>query len=104
MNGHRQRLRDRFQEFGPDALKDHELLELLLFFSIPRRNTNPVSHALLRRFGSLSGVLAASEIDLRSVDGVGDGTALFLRLVNEVARRARLTTVAKKPLSSLGDL
>ncbi|MGI6151131.1 MAG: JAB domain-containing protein [Christensenellales bacterium] len=104
MNGHRQRLRDRFQDFGQDSLKDHELLELLLFFSIPRRNTNPIAHALLHRFGSLSGVLAASEIDLRSVDGVGENTALLIRLVNEIARRARMTTIAKKPLNNLSDL
>lgn len=103
-DGHRQRLRDRFEDFGPDSLKDHELLELLLFFSIPRRNTNPIAHELLSRFGSLSGVLAASGIDLRSVDGLGEGTALFIRLVNEIARRARMTIISKKPLNNLGDL
>lgn len=103
-DGHRQRLRDRFEDFGPDSLKDHELLELLLFFSIPRRNTNPVAHELLNRFGSLSGVLAATGIDLRAVDGVGESTALFIRLVNEIARRARMTNIAKKPLNNLGDL
>lgn len=104
MNGHRQRLRDRFHDFGPDSMKDHELLELLLFFSIPRQNTNPIAHALLQRFGSLYGTLTASEIDLCSVEGVGENTALLLRLVNEIARRARANAIVKKPLANLKDL
>jgi len=103
-DGHRQRLRDRFEQFGPDSLKDHELLELLLFFSIPRRNTNAIAHELISRFGSLSAVLAAPLNELNTVEGIGDASALFLCLVNEIARRARMTSIAKTPLNTLGEL
>ena len=102
--GHRERLRGRFEDFGPDSLNDHELLEMLLFFSIPRRDTNAIAHNLLKRFGSLSGVLAAPIAEMSSVDGVGEGTALLLKLVNELTRRARMTNIAKKPLGTLNDL
>jgi DNA repair protein RadC len=68
--GHRDRLRDRF-ELGPDALPDYELLELMLFRMMPRRDTKPIAKALIRRFGSLAEVLAANPERLIEVDGVG---------------------------------
>ncbi|MDA8164490.1 MAG: DNA repair protein RadC [Desulfobacteraceae bacterium] len=85
--GHRDRLRNRFQEEGLDSFEDHQILELLLFHAIPRGDTNPVSHRLLQRFGSLSAVLEADPLDLASVEGMGEKAALFLAMIPQVTRR-----------------
>ncbi|MBI4703578.1 MAG: DNA repair protein RadC [Deltaproteobacteria bacterium] len=85
--GHRTRLRQRFVEEGLDAFADHQVLELLLFFAIPRRDTNELAHALLRRYGSLAGVLDADPFDLAQTEGVGEAAATLLSLVPALARR-----------------
>ncbi len=79
--GHRERLKKRFQESGLDSFTDIQVLELLLFYAIPRRDTNPIAHRLLERFGSLSQVLEASVEDLKRVEGVGHEAAVFLHLI-----------------------
>lgn len=79
--GHRDRLRARFRDAGPSAVADYELLELLLFRSIPRRDTKPVAKALIRRFGSFAAVLNAPPHLLTEVEHVGDAVALDLKLV-----------------------
>ncbi len=84
--GHRKRLRERFLLGGPEALSETELLEMLLFYSIPRVDTKPLAQKLLEAFGSLDGVLAASPADLHAFASVTDGTdALFslVRYLNE---------------------
>jgi len=86
--GHRDRLRKRFSQYGPDALPDYELLELLLFRFIPRIDTKPVAKELLRKFGSLSGVFAASERDLRQVKRIGENAARDLRIVGALVSRS----------------
>lgn len=86
-DGHRKRLRDRFLEHGLDALPDHQVLELLLFHAISRKDTNPLARQLLDRFGTLSAVFDASMEDLMSVDGIGENTALLLYLITPMARR-----------------
>ena len=85
-DGHRERLRNKFIT-SPDSLEDHELLELLLFYAIPRCNTNETAHDLIDRFGSLQGVLDANFSSLVGVKDVGDKTALYLRVVSEVLSR-----------------
>jgi DNA repair protein RadC len=85
--GHRERLRRRFLAEGLDAFEDHQVLELLLFHVIPRSDTNPISHQLLRRFGSLSAVLEADPRDLATMEGVGEQAAVFLSLIPQVTRR-----------------
>ncbi len=85
--GHRARLRGQFLSGGLDALPDVNVLELLLFYTIPRRDVNPIAHALLRRFGSLSGVMEAPLEELVQVPGVSESTAAHLRLVPQAARR-----------------
>jgi DNA repair protein RadC len=85
--GHRARLRRRFTEEGLDGFEDHQVLELVLFYAIPRRDTNEIAHLLLRRFGSLSGVLEADPADLSHVEGVGDGAAALLSLLPALTRR-----------------
>lgn len=84
--GHRERLKNRFQEEGLDNFTDIQVLELLLFYSIPRKDTNPVAHALLDRFGSLSQVLEAPAEELQKVSGITENSAVLLKLVTELAR------------------
>ena len=84
--GHRERLKARFLETGLDSFTDVQALELLLFYAIPQRDTNPIAHALLDRFGSLSQVLDAQPEDLKRVPGVSDHSATLLRLVTDLAR------------------
>lgn len=84
--GHRDRLKKRFLENGLDSFTDIQVLELLLFYVIPRKDTNPIAHALLERFGSLSQTLEAPVEELKKVSGIGDETAVFLHLVPAVGR------------------
>ncbi len=84
--GHRQRLRDRFLKEGLDNFDDLYVLELLLFYCIPRVDTNPIAHRLLDEFGSLTAVLNASPEDLQRVEGMGENAAAFLSLVMQVGR------------------
>ena len=89
---------------GADSLEDHELLELLLFFSIPRRDTNALAHTLLARFGSLRAVMTAPEEELCDVAGMGESSALLLHLVGELQRRCDLVKNSRIPLDTLGRL
>ena len=82
--GHRERLRRRFEEFGGDALAPHELVELLLTFSILRRDVKPVAKTLLARFGSIAAMLDADASELRTVPGIGNVTPVLIRLVREL--------------------
>ncbi len=85
--GHRARLRRRFLDEGLDAFEDHQVLELLLFFAIPRRDTNELAHLLLRRYGSFSAVLDADPVDFAQTEGVGEAAATLLSLVPALTRR-----------------
>ena len=76
--GHRRRMYARFACYGFDGLHPHEILEIILYDAIPRRNTNPLAHRLLDEFGSLAGVLGADEAELMRVPGVGRKTAQAL--------------------------
>lgn len=86
-HGHRERLRDRFREAGPAALSDYEILELLLFRSIPRSDTKERAKALIKRFGSLAEVLGAPEHLLREVDGIAEAAAFDLKAIAAAAQR-----------------
>ena len=90
-SGHRERKRRQFRDHGIDAFADHEVLELLLYYAIPRRDTNPMAHALMDRFGSLNAVLSAPAEELARVEGVGPSAAALLKLVPQVYRRARIS-------------
>ncbi len=85
--GHRERVRERYNSNGLDGFADHEILELLLFYTNKRGDTNPVAHRLIERFGSLSAVLEAGYDDLISVDGVGDSAATLITMVPQLFRR-----------------
>lgn len=86
-HGHRARMRERLLQSGPESLADHELLEMLLYYSIPRNDTNDTAHCLIESFGSLSGVLEARIDRLVDTDGVGESSALLLKLLGEASRR-----------------
>lgn len=85
-DGHRQRLKERFENEGLDHFSAHQVLEFLLFFCIPRKDTNPVAHRLLEQFGTLSRVLEAPVSELKNVEGIGDNAALFIHFLNEFCR------------------
>lgn len=100
-HGHRDRLRTRYRENGDAALADYELLELLLFRLIPRRDTKPIAKALLDRFGNLAGVFGASPNLLQEVKGIGEAVALDLKLIATVAQRSLKSELrGKKVLGS----
>lgn len=98
--GHRDRLRSRFQEAGAEALPDYEMLELVLFRSIPRRDVKALAKTLIQRFGSFAEVVGAPIDRLREVDGVGDSVAVDLKIVEAAARRLAKGAVTRRPLLS----
>ena len=93
--GHRERMRSRFAEHGLDAFSDVEALEILLFYALPRCNTNEIAHMLLERFGSFRGVLEADASELSTVKGVGESAAVLISLVREMNRRYILSDRAE---------
>lgn len=104
--GHRQRLKNRYMDFGIENLSDHEALELLLFYAIPQKNTNDLAHTLIDRFGSLRGVLSADVDSLKSVDGIGEHSAILITLISDIYRKMRLSdnpeTEVMDSLSKIG--
>lgn len=84
--GHRQRLKDRFLREGLDNFDELYVLELLLFYCIPRKDTNPIAHALLDHFGSLTNVLEATVEELEKVPGITKNAATFLTMILQVGR------------------
>ena len=99
-DGHRQRSKRRYLALGAEGMEDHQLLELLLFYAIPRQDTNETAHRLIQRFGSLQGVLHAAPEELTSVEGVGENAAVLVRLVGDMALRARCSSLPQKVLNS----
>lgn len=98
--GHRQRLRGRFEKRGADALEDYEMLELLLFRSLPRRDTKPIAKDLLETFGTLAAVLGAETRELCGVKGVGASTALDLKIVAAASNRGLQSGLQNKTILS----
>ncbi|MBE6632761.1 MAG: DNA repair protein RadC [Ruminococcaceae bacterium] len=84
---HRQRMRERLRGCDFDHLATHELLEFLLFYAIPRSDTNKLAHGLLERFGSLRELFEASAEELTEVEGIGENSALLLKLIPAITRR-----------------
>jgi len=85
-DGHRTRMKERFRNNGMDGLNEHEVLEMLLYYCIPRRNTNEIAHALLDEFKTLQRVLNASATELEVVGGMGKNAALFVSFVRQMDR------------------
>jgi DNA repair protein RadC len=101
--GHRQRLKQRFADGGPEAMPDYELLELLLFSAIPRRDTKPVAKRLLQRFGSFAEVINAPAERLKEVQGVGDAAVMQLKLVRASALRLMQRGILQRPVLGSWD-
>ena len=98
--GHRQRLRDRFRKGGADALPDYELLELILFRALPRRDTKALAKNLIARFGSFAEVVTAPEPRLKEIEGAGDAVVTELKLVRAAALRLMRSEIMQRPALS----
>jgi DNA repair protein RadC len=94
--GHRERLRERFLDGGPDAVTEYELLELILFRAIPRRDVKPLAKALIARFGSFAEVVSAPRPRLREIDGLGDAAIAEIQIVQAAANRLARGEVKKR--------
>lgn len=94
-NGHRQRMRERIKKYGAESLEDHELLEVLLYYCIPRKNTNPIAHGLLKEFGNFYELFTADYLDISDKGEISENAALFITLTTEVAKRLNSKRVEK---------
>ncbi|MGJ0533614.1 RadC family protein [Methylocystis sp.] len=99
-HGHRQRLRDRFMDAGEAALADYEMLELLLFRAIARRDVKPLAKALITRFGSFAETVAARPERLREVEGLSEAAIVEIKLVEAAAKRLARGALQKRPVLS----
>jgi DNA repair protein RadC len=102
-DGHRDRMRARLLKAGPEALADHEMLEMVLFLALPRRDTKPLARALLERFRSFAGVIAAPVAELLAVDGMGEAAAAALKTVQAAALRLVRSELADLPILAHWD-
>lgn len=92
--GHRSRLREKYIRGGADGLETHELMELLLFYCIPRRNTNETAHAILNRFGSLEELFSADIRELQQIDYISENGAVLIKLIGELGRRRMMESTS----------
>jgi DNA repair protein RadC len=99
-HGHRERLRGRFLEAGPEAVTEYELLELILFRAIPRRDVKPLAKALIAEFGSFAEVISAPPARLREIEGLGDAAIAEIKIVQAAAGRLARGQVKKRPVLS----
>ncbi len=95
--GHRDRLRERFLA-APEALPDYEILELLLFMAIPRRDVKPIAKILIARFGNLAGVLNAGAAELTGVEGISENTAVALQTIRTAGLRLLKQEIVQRPV------
>ncbi len=102
-HGHRERLRRRVLDKGVVTLSDLEVLEYLLFGARPRGDTKPLAKTLIKRFGSLAGVLGASRQELAGVEGLGEASIAALKIVPEAARRLALEEASERPVIASWD-
>ena len=86
-DGHRERMKRRFVQAGLDGFNDHNLLEMLLFYAVPRKNTNLLAHKLIEHFGSLTAVFEADFEELKRVEGIGDNAATLIKLAPQLGKR-----------------
>ena len=96
--GHRERIRERLRTAGLGAFSEHEVLELLLTYAIPRVDVNPLAHELIATFGNLSAVLDADESELMRVKGMGKNAALLLTMMPQLMQRYQLSSLGDRPV------
>ena len=99
-HGHRERLRERFRKGGAEALADYELLELILFRAMPRRDVKPLAKALIARFGSFAEVVSARPERLAEIEGLGEAAIVEIRIVEAAARRLAKSSIERRPSMS----
>ncbi len=99
-HGHRERLRSRFRKGGAEALADYELLELILFRAMPRRDVKPIAKALIARFGSFAEVVSARPERLAEIEGLGEAAIVEIRIIEATARRLAKSSIEKRPSMS----
>lgn len=102
-SGHRSRLRMRLLKAGPEALADHEILEMMLFLALPRRDTKPIARALVAKFGSYAQAIAAPVPDLLAVEGLGEAGTAALKIVQAAALRLVRAEVIYRPVLNHWD-
>jgi DNA repair protein RadC len=93
-SGHRNRMKSKYLQGGADAFKSHELLEMLLFYCVPRKDTNELAHIIINHFGSLEAVFSASESELMKISGIKENACVLISLVRELNRRCELEKVS----------
>ncbi len=103
-SGHRERLRERFRKGGSDALPDYELLELILFRALPRRDTKPLAKSLIERFGSFAEVISANPERLKEIKGIGENVVTEIKLVHAAALRLSQGEIMQRPALSSWSL
>jgi len=101
--GHRARMRARLLAAGPEALADHEMLEMVLFLALPRRDTKPIGRALLKQFGSFGAVVAAPVPELLRIEGLGEAGAAALKTIQAAALRLAKGEVMRRPVLNNWD-
>jgi len=97
-DGHRERKRAQFLKHGADSFADHELLEVLLYSAVPRKDTNPLAHELINHFGSLQGVFTAPAEELQKIPNIGENAAVLLKLIVPLYRRAELSAMENEQI------
>ena len=101
--GHRNRMRARLLTAGPESVADHELLEMVLFLALPRRDTKPIARALLARFGSFANAVSAPLAELRGIEGLGDAGVAALKTIQAAALRLVRAEVQDRPVLNNWD-
>ncbi|MBQ8869445.1 MAG: RadC family protein [Oscillospiraceae bacterium] len=100
--GHRERMRKKYLRIGIEGFEEHEILEMLLFCCFAQKDTNELAHVLIKTFGSINGVLAASIDELKAVDGIGDVSAFRLKLIGDIVARGQIGE-DKRPVLNNSD-
>ena len=98
--GHRNRLRERFMKAGAEGFHDYELIELLLTYAVPRRDVKPLAKELMNRFGSLAGIIDASQKELEEAKNIGPASAVLVRLVKEICSEYMAERIQERDLVS----
>jgi len=101
--GHRKRVKEKYQNIAIRTIPDYELLELILFYAIPRCDTKNIAKQLLEKFGSLSGVLNAESADLKCIDGIGDSVYIFFKALLDISSRLLVPTTSTKNYDVLNN-
>ncbi len=104
---HRQRVRSRYLAEGINSMADHNIIELLLFYAIPVKNTNRIAHDLVEKFNDINGILEASVEELKEIEGIGENAAVFLKLIRDISLlysfRKHQMVLETSPMASLKD-